>query len=239
MAGLLGQLRMRQEAEGADAVVEGDDDHALLGQGVAVADRHVAAAFVVGAAIDPEHHRKLLAGLGRRGPDVQVEAVLRHLRRIRQVDRQVHAQGPRLGGRLDAGVAPLGAVAHAAPVGGGLGIAPAQRTHRRGGEGDAAEHGHAGRGAGRAGHQAVDGLDRLVEGGLGRGGGERRARQGQGQRRGAGHQLHSHLLLSTLAPAGSANAMYWFGPGLGMPKPLVNRPLPPTGMTMNSRPPVS
>ena len=208
---------MRQEAEGPHAVVEGDDDHALLGQGVAVADRHVAAAFVVGAAIDPHHHRQLLAGLGRRGEDVQVEAVLRHLRRIRQVDRQVHPQRPPLGGRLHAGVAPLGAVAHAAPVGDGLGFAPAQRPHRRGAEGNAAELGHARGGARDAGHQAVDGLDRLVEGRLGRRGHQGGPRQGQGQRRGAGHQLCFHLLLSTLAPAGRAKAMYWFGPGLPMP----------------------
>ena len=54
----LRQLRMREEAEDAEAVVERDDDDALAGEGLAVVPRLGAGAGLEAAAVDPHHHRQ-------------------------------------------------------------------------------------------------------------------------------------------------------------------------------------
>ena len=81
---LLGrQFGVGQEAEGAQAVVDGDEDDAPLRPFVSVHGHFVAVAVHECAAVDPEGDGKsgfrLADGLGR-GPDVQVQAVLALLR---------------------------------------------------------------------------------------------------------------------------------------------------------------
>src|SRR5437879_13922932 len=68
---------MSEVAQDADAVVEADEDRALLRNGFAVIHRHAAGAEREAAAVDPDHHRQLRARcriLTR--PDVEIEAVL-------------------------------------------------------------------------------------------------------------------------------------------------------------------
>src|SRR5512138_1473343 len=75
MAGLLREIRMREEAERAQAVVEGDDDRTFGREVLAVIPGHAARATGEAAAVDPHHHRSLVdRGPGAR-PDVEVEAV--------------------------------------------------------------------------------------------------------------------------------------------------------------------
>src|SRR6185295_9318766 len=87
---------MSVEAEDAEAIVEVDEDDALLGQILAVVVRRVATAFRVGAAEDPDHDWPTLVGAVRLCPDVQVQTVLAHLRRIWQVDGHVDRLAVRL-----------------------------------------------------------------------------------------------------------------------------------------------
>ena len=68
---------MGQEAENAEAVVEGHEDHVLGTPLLGVELRLGAPALAIAATVDPEGHGELLAGLaGSLGPDVQIEAVL-------------------------------------------------------------------------------------------------------------------------------------------------------------------
>ena len=55
------QRRMRQKAEHADAVVDGDQHDALAGKTLAVAARVRRTAGDKAAAVEPDHHRQLLA----------------------------------------------------------------------------------------------------------------------------------------------------------------------------------
>ena len=61
---------MREEAERAEAVVEGDDDRTLGGEVLAVIPGHAAGAAGEAAAVDPDHDRPLVAGALRAGPDI-------------------------------------------------------------------------------------------------------------------------------------------------------------------------
>ena len=148
---------------------------------------NLAAALGVGAAVDPQHHRPLLAGRLGPAPDVQIEAVLAHRRGRRIVDGDV---GTALAVRLQADIAEPGAGTHALPGGDRLRRLPAQLAHRRPGEGDALEHAHAGRQRGDALDQALVGPHRRGEGRLGhRRRGEQGARQeGRQQLGSAGHE---------------------------------------------------
>ena len=70
------QRRMGQEPQGAQPVVDGDDDDVALGRHpTGVVD--VGAAVEEAAAVNPHHHRLLARPAGAvRGPDVEVQAVL-------------------------------------------------------------------------------------------------------------------------------------------------------------------
>ena len=124
---------MREKAQRAEAVVDRDEDLALLDERNALIQRLVAEAALEAAAVDPEMHRQVLARRVRRRPDVQVQAVLA----LRVVQKRVHADEPAV---LDAHVAERRAIAHARPGRGRLRRAPAQRAHRRRRVGNAAEH---------------------------------------------------------------------------------------------------
>ena len=80
------QLRMRKKPERAEPVVRRHDDDAFSGEGGAVVGRRRAGAARPGAAVDPDHHRPLVAARGG-GPHVQVEAVFARRRRLRGVRR--------------------------------------------------------------------------------------------------------------------------------------------------------
>jgi hypothetical protein len=99
--------------------LDGDEDHvSVSGQPLALV--LVALAGPVATAVDEDHDRQLVSGLGVLGrEDVEVEAVL-------------HAEG----GRLDAGLGEGRRIAHAAPRRGGLGDGEALRVVA---EGDAQE----------------------------------------------------------------------------------------------------
>ena len=152
MAALLAaQRRMREEAERADPIVEVDEHGAGLGHRLAVVVRHAGGADRVAAAVKEHDHGQLRAGPCRCGrPQVQIEAILagRLLAEI-MVDvvrtEDLHAFG----------ATPVG-VPHAVPADRRRCL-PAQRAHRRLGEGHAEIGAHA-RGEPRARHlAAVDG----------------------------------------------------------------------------------
>jgi hypothetical protein len=142
-ARLLRQLRVREEAERAEAVVEVDEDDSLLGEVLTVVVRAVAAAFAVGTAEDPDHHRTPLVGAIGGSPQVEVETVFAGLRRVGQVDGDVLVrQAVRLRG-LDADIAERVGVADTFPPGGRLRQLPAQLADGRCSEWDALERAHA------------------------------------------------------------------------------------------------
>ena len=195
---------MGEPAGPAEAVVEGDVDHSLLGERGAVVEGVRPAGE--GAAVDPHHHRQLGAGLGvGRGEDVDVEAVLRGRAGARHGHRRTNA----------------------GPARRRLGRAPAQVAHRRSREGDAAIDVDA---VGDAAlHLAgLDLDDRGVlrqgrdGGGTAPGGGRRRSGrcggladalagdQQQGRTRGRGDQdLSSHVVPPGRSEAGSCDRSTW------------------------------
>ena len=78
-AGLLGEQGVAEEAEDAEAVVDGHEYHPALRPGLAVHGHLVAPAVGVGSAVDPYGHRQFPLGLASGvtgGPDVEIEAVL-------------------------------------------------------------------------------------------------------------------------------------------------------------------
>lgn len=132
MAGLGAEFGGGEETEGAQAVVEGDDDETFAGEGLAVVAGARAGADAEAAAVDPDQDRAALLGGGCTGPDVEVQAVLAH--------REVDAGDLAVGG-LRAHRAEGPGRAHAGPGRRGLGRAPARLPHRGRRVGDAAEHG--------------------------------------------------------------------------------------------------
>src|SRR6202050_3242130 len=76
MLGLLGQFGMREEAEHAQPVVDGDQDNALLRQPFSVEARRRPRASLIAARMNPDHHGLSIGGRGGCGPDVQEEAIL-------------------------------------------------------------------------------------------------------------------------------------------------------------------
>ena len=92
-ARLARELRVRKEPEDAQPVVDRDDDDALARERVAIVPRLAAGARLEPAAVDPHHHRQPIARRRRRGPDVQIEAVLARRAWKRDVaeNRALHA----------------------------------------------------------------------------------------------------------------------------------------------------
>ena len=66
-----GQFLVREEAHHAEAVVDADQHHALLGERAAVVHGQVPVADLQCAAVNPHHHRDRIARGGPR-PDVEV-----------------------------------------------------------------------------------------------------------------------------------------------------------------------
>jgi hypothetical protein len=152
-ARLGGEGRVGQEAERAQPVVDGDDDHALAHQ-----RRRVIVVALAGhqrPAVNPHHDgpgAEAVLGAGRR-EDVQVQAVLRG---AGDAERR---------GRLRAVRRELGRVPYPVPAGGRLRRAPAQRADRRSRVGDAEELIRAAGGR-AAKHAARGGDDRARTSGL-------------------------------------------------------------------------
>ncbi len=134
------QLRVGEEAEGVDPIVDGDKDNSPPGHVLAVELLLAAGAVHEGPAVNPEHHRQLIAGSGAlRGPDIQVQAVLAvggHWHIVELLAVEVQAAQVRLG----AGAAELLTAQHTIPGLVLLRAAKAQLTHRRRGVGYAPEH---------------------------------------------------------------------------------------------------
>ena len=125
--GLRAQPGMREEAECAQAVVDGHHHEAATGELGAVVHGHRAGSSGQRAAVQPHEHRALRAARSLRGPEVEVEAVLaRPL--LRDELRRPGRRGPwhLLAARSDA-VGP----AHAAPGRRRLRRLPPERPDRR------------------------------------------------------------------------------------------------------------
>ena len=176
---------MREEAEHAEAVVEGDEHAAVLRPLLAVHFRLVGPAAGEAAAVDPEGHGQLLAGLaGRRGPYVEVQAVLAEFGIAFKVEfGNISAGGVSgLPVRMTPGVGDQ----HALPGDDGLWLLPAELADGRGGEGDAPVYGHAGRFGRDALHlSALDGEDGI----LGRAGGQQQERRREEDGNAFGHRI--------------------------------------------------
>ena len=124
------QLGMGQEAEDTETVVDGHEDHAVVGEFLTVELGLGAPAFAVAAAMDPVSDREFLAGLaGRRRPDVQVQAVLTALGLLAIAPLGEIAAGIVDG--LVAGMAEAVRLHHAVPRNDGLRFLPAQVADRR------------------------------------------------------------------------------------------------------------
>ena len=132
------QLRMGEEAQGADPVVEVDEDDAFPGEVFASVHRHPARAEREAAAVDVDDHRQFCPR--RRGParpDVEGEAIL--TRRL-LAEIMIDVVAPE---HLDAFRRLAVGVVDALPGRDRLWLAPAQVTHRRRREGDAEIGAHA------------------------------------------------------------------------------------------------
>ena len=144
---LLGrQFGMGQEAEGAQAVVDGDEDDAPLRPFVSVHGHFVAVAVHESAAVDPEGDGKagfrLADGLCG-GPYVQVQAVLAGLRRSFPVELVAVEGAGRVAGLPGDGTERV-AGADSFPRRHWLRGLPAEVAHGRGGIRDAFEDGDLG-----------------------------------------------------------------------------------------------
>ena len=124
----LRQFGVREEPEHPEAVVDRDEDDALLRERLAVVARLGPAASLEAATVDPDHHG-CLGGLGG-GVDVDRQAVLAELGELDVVEDA----------RLDARRTGLGRVAHAVPRLHRLRRLPAQLADRRRGIRHADEH---------------------------------------------------------------------------------------------------
>ena len=149
-----------QKAEGAEAVVKGHDHHAPLGHVGAVEHELGAGAGGKAAAVDVDVNGAFFPGLGGRGPDVEVQAVLTFS------DGAVH--GREIGqnaAELEAFIAEFKAFARADPGRGGLWRTEPQGAHRRSGKGNALVAGDA------FPENAGDGAAGRIDGGIGGQGG--------------------------------------------------------------------
>ena len=132
-------LRVGQEAQGADPVIDGDHHDAPAGNPLPVKFHFRGITALEAAAEEPDQNGHLLVRLLRLCPDVQVKAVLAHgdfriHMPLPAVDVVSQARNPLHGnGRK------TGAVPHARPAFTGLGRPPAVLTHRRRGKGNPLE----------------------------------------------------------------------------------------------------
>ena len=136
MRGFGCELRMRQEPEDPESVLDRDDDHPVPRQALAVERRLDATgaqsrAAGVAAAVDPHHHGLLRRGRPLRRPDVEEETVFLAL------DRRVPVPVSIV---LRAGGSVLSGVAHTGPGVDGHGWFPPQVADGRRGEGNPLEH---------------------------------------------------------------------------------------------------
>ena len=77
MAALLfGELRMSHEPQGADSVRYANQDYPLLCEVRAIVQRDRSASDGEPSTVNPDHYRQTVIGRFRRGPDVEVEAIL-------------------------------------------------------------------------------------------------------------------------------------------------------------------
>ena len=157
-----GELRVGQEAEHTEAVVDGHEDDVLLAPGLGIELRLGTPAFAVTATMDPEGHGELLVGLaGGLGPDVQVEAVLAVGSLV-----AITPLGEVTTGILDGLIARMTefvAEFHSLPGNDRLGLLPTVLTDRRSGIGNAPVHEHTGNLRGNTFHlTSLDGEDRRV-----------------------------------------------------------------------------
>jgi len=138
-------LRMAQEAEHVQPVVDRDDDDAPAGDALAVELHLGRVSDLEPAAEKPDEHRKLLVRAFRRRPDVQVEAILAHR------DVRIDSPFPRVN-VLDVDFLPnlqgngrkLIRLEHAFPILRGLRRPPTVLAHGRGGIRNPLETGNAG-----------------------------------------------------------------------------------------------
>ena len=68
------QCGMREKAEKAEAIIDGDDDGVALRRQFAPIVA-VACAVEIAAAVDPDDHRKLCSAINLRGVDIQVQTI--------------------------------------------------------------------------------------------------------------------------------------------------------------------
>ena len=123
------QFGMRQVAEDVHPVGDAHEDHPLLGQRFPAIDVEVDGAFLEAAAMDPHHHRQLVAALGTgRRPDIGVKAILAGLQLAEIMVQRGGAQRDVAVGDLAVGIV------DALPGLGRLRRRPAQLAHRRRGE---------------------------------------------------------------------------------------------------------
>ena len=160
---------MREEAEDAEPVAHRDDDDAALRHALAVVARLRAIAGDEAAAVVVDEHRQTRARprVGRR-PDVEIEAVLAHA--------GVAEHHVAVDARLHALVGEAVGLAHALPPRRGLRRLPAELSHGRRGERDAAKRADAARQ-----HESLN--DAIGSARL-RGGARLRHERGEGNRRG-------------------------------------------------------
>ena len=126
------ERRMRQEAEGAEAIIERDQHDAGACESGAVVDRRPAGSVGQRSTVNPDHHRAAVTRRGGRRPDVEGQAVF-----TRRLEGAAVRSGHRIGLRADR--TELGSIARDRPTRDRLRWTPAQLADRRRGEGNAAK----------------------------------------------------------------------------------------------------
>src|SRR5215471_331272 len=174
MARFRGQIGMREEPKNPEAVIVGDENHALLRERLSVVARFGAGATRKPSAITPHDHRQTVVGRFGRRPNVDMEAILagsgssarrRSLLRLLRgligvgLRRAFAASAAEASGPGRAGRAEVVGRANAVPFGRGLGSAPAQVAHRRRGIRNAFKDANARVLAGNTGNRASIDLD--------------------------------------------------------------------------------
>ena len=128
------QIGMGEESQKSQTVVDGDDDRVLPpGKAGSVAHHLAAAARHHAAAVNPDEYRQLVLRGFRRGPYVQIQAVLLILRGSQKLGNAMHVGGHfrHLHHLLDGCGGILGGPAHAPPAAGILRAAEPQRADGR------------------------------------------------------------------------------------------------------------
>src|SRR5579863_565023 len=137
MLGFFRQLGMREKSKNTQAVVDGDQHHALLRQGLTVETGRRSRPSLITARMNPNHHGAAIAGCCGGGPDIEKKAVLTCVRRFRGWTRAAKC-------RLRTYRPELIARTHAIPMRRRLRLAPAQHSHWCSRVGYAAKNTHRG-----------------------------------------------------------------------------------------------